>query len=93
MKHLLKVKVKRRFYKARKYLLKQLGDHYLIKASAFLVGVFCLSLGLVMVITPGPGLLFIFIGSFCIALSSQRFADLLDKIESKIQKKLKKPKL
>lgn len=78
LKHALKRKSGRKF----RYLYRQLrGERYLIRISVVCLGILFLLIGLVMIITPGPGLVFILLGLGCMTVISSRLAFWLDRLE------------
>jgi hypothetical protein len=76
----------RRFFYA--YLkLNQFIEHSLIfKILLIFFGILFLLLGLVMLITPGPGLLFLLIGGVLLCAISKRVAKFIDGLELKAMK-------
>lgn len=65
-----------------RYLYRELRQHhYLIRLSFVCVGVLFLLLGIIMIVTPGPGIVFIILGLGLIATFSSKLAHGLDRLE------------
>ena len=66
---------------------RKYGAHWGIKFGFLLVGLILLLAGLVMIVTPGPGWLFIFAGIIVICCVSYPMARNMDKAEKHVMNK------
>ena len=71
----------RRFLYAYLAINKLINRNVLLKFAFFIVGLFSLLLGVIMLVTPGPGLLFIFIGGLLLCVISKKIANFFDQLE------------
>lgn len=82
-----------RFYHGHRLVNRLIRNYTWIKVALFFAGVFLFLLGFVMLFTPGPGLLLIFLGLLCFSLFSQRLARWFDVLENKVRAWRKKDRL
>ena len=73
-----------RFRRTFVYMRRKYGAHWGIRLGFFIVGIFLILAGIVMLVTPGPGWVTIIIGVIIIACVSYRFARHMDRVERKI---------
>lgn len=90
IKKILAKKRGQRFRYAHLYLKKRWGEHFWVKIILVVVSLITFLLGLIMLVTPGPGLLFIAISLLCIAVISFSVARSLDKLEVYLHGKYQK---
>lgn len=88
-KNIAKVKSGERFYTLHRYTRRKLSNPLILLIS-LLISCVALILGLIMLFTPGPGLLFIALALLPFIAISKRFAQLLDRLEIFCIKKIKK---
>ena len=68
--------------------LKQ--EHYLIRLSIVSLGLVLFVLGLIMLVTPGPGIVFLILGLGLMAAISERLAHGLDRLESFVRERYRR---
>jgi hypothetical protein len=80
----------RRFSHLHRHLRDRTNHGLIGRWLSLLLGGICLFLGLIMLITPGPGLVFIILGLACLTLNFPRLARWLDRLEIKLRRLWKK---
>ena len=74
----------RRFLFAYRATNRYISDSPILKLITLLFGIVILLAGLVFLIIPGPGIIFILLGSVLLCMVSRRIATGLDKLEKNI---------
>src|SRR3990167_9200033 len=71
----------RRFVYAYLAVNKLINRNMIIRFVLFFLGLFFLLLGIIMLVTPGPGLVMIFIGGLLLCVISRKIAHFFDRLE------------